>query len=188
VSAELVYSAICSLDGYVADAGGGFEWAAPDEEVHAAVNDLERPVGTYLLGRRMYETLAVWQTMGGPGAHPVEVDYAGIWRAADKVVFSSTLAEVSTPRTRVERRFDADAVRELKRTATADLSIGGPGLAAHAIRAGLVDEYRLFVVPVVVGGGLRALPDGVRRDLTLVDERRFAGGTVLLRYRDRPAG
>ena len=184
MTARLVYSVICSLDGYVADSSGGFDWAAPDEEVHAAVNDLERPVGTYLYGRRLYQTMAVWQTMGGPGEHPVESDYADIWRGAEKIVFSTTLGEVATPRTRVERRFDPDAIGELKRTATADLSIGGPGLAAHAIRAGLVDDYQLFLVPVVVGGGLPALPSGVRRDLALVDERRFASGTVLLRYRD----
>jgi dihydrofolate reductase len=185
---RLVYTTICSLDGYVADAAGGFDWAAPDEEVHAAVNDLERPVATYLYGRRTYETMAVWQTMGGPGEHPVEKDYAEIWRAADKVVFSTTLAEVSTPRTRLERRFDPEAVRELKRSAAADLGIGGPGLAASAIRAGLVDDYQFFLVPVVVGGGLPALPGGVRLDLELVDERRFTSGTVLLRHRDRALG
>jgi dihydrofolate reductase len=188
MSARLVYSVICSLDGYAADEAGTFDWAAPDEEVHRFINDLQRPVGTHLYGRRMYETMAVWQTMGGPGEHPVETDYADIWRAADKIVYSTTLDEVTTPRTRLERRFDMGAVSELKRTASADLSIGGPGLAADAIGAGLVDEYQVFLIPVVVGGGLPALPPGVRRDLALVDERRFAGGTVLLRYRDGAVG
>jgi dihydrofolate reductase len=183
--ARLQYAAICSLDGYTEDADGKFDWAAPDEEVHAFVNDLERSVGTALYGRRMYETLAVWQTIGGPEHHAVENDYAEIWRAADKVVYSTTLAGVSTPRTRLERSFDPAAVRRMKDAATSDLSIGGPGLAAQALRAGLVDDVHLFLHPVVVGGGTRALPDGVRLDLELVDERRFAGGVVYLRHRRR---
>ncbi len=180
---RLVYTTICSLDGYTADTGGGFDWAMPDEEVHAFVNDLERPLGTYLYGRRMYETMAAWQDMGGPGEHPVEVDYAEIWRAADKVVYSTTLAEVSTPRTRLERSFDPDAVRRLVREADRDVSLGGPTLAASALRAGLVDDLHLFLHPVVVGGGTRALPDGVRLDLELVDEHRFASGVVHLHHR-----
>ncbi len=173
----LVYSAIASLDGYVADADGRFEWSAPDEEVHAFVNDLERPVGTLLLGRRMYEVLAPWETMDDPA--PVMSDFAQIWRSADKVVYSRTLAEPSTARTRIEREFDPEAVRHME----GELSIGGSELAAQAIRAGLVDELRLFVSPIVVGGGTAALPDGVRWELELVEERRFGNGVVFLRYR-----
>jgi dihydrofolate reductase len=175
----LVYSALASLDGYIADADGGFEWAAPDEEVHAFVNDLERPVGTFLLGRRMYEVLAVWDTIDDP--EPVMRDFAQIWRAADKIVYSRTLEAPSTARTRIEREFDPEAVRRMK--AERELSIGGPELAGDAIRAGLVDECRLFLSPVVVGGGTPALPDGVRWSLELVDERRFGNGVVYLRYR-----
>jgi len=173
----LVYSALASLDGYVADTDGRFEWAAPDEEVHAFVNDLEREVGTMLLGRRMYEVLAVWETMDDPA--PVMRDFAEIWRASDKVVYSRTLDAPTTARTRIEREFDPEAVRAMK----GNLSIGGPELAAHAIRAGLVDELQLFVSPIMVGGGTPALPDGVRRPLELVEERRFGNGVVFLRYR-----
>jgi dihydrofolate reductase len=183
--ARLIYSAIASLDGYTADASGGFEWAAPGADVHAFVNDLEREAGTYLYGRRMYETMAVWETMDVSQEPQVMRDYAEIWRAADKVVYSRTLAEAWTPRTRIERTFDPDAVRGLKAAAGRDLTIGGPGLAGHALRAALVDEIQLFLVPVVVGGGTRALPDGVRLDLELLDERRFPGGAVYLRYRSR---
>jgi dihydrofolate reductase len=182
---RLVYSQICSLDGYTADADGKFDWAEPDEEVHAFVNDLERPVGTYLYGRRMYETLAVWQSIGGADQPEVVNDYAEIWRAADKVVYSTTLAAVSTPRTRLEREFDPAAVRALTAASERDVSVGGPGLAASAIRAGLVEEFHLFVNPVVVGGGTRALPDGVRLDLGLVDEHRFGNGVVHLHYRSQ---
>jgi dihydrofolate reductase len=180
--ARLIYSAIASLDGYTADASGSFEWAAPDAEVHAFVNDLERDAGTYLYGRRMYETMAVWETMDVAAEPPPMRDYAEIWRAADKVVYSRTLAEASTPRTRIEREFEPDAVRKMKAAAGRDLSIGGPGLAAHALRAGLVDELQLFLVPAIVGGGTRALPDGVRLDLELLDARRFASGVVYLRH------
>ena len=187
--ARLVYSAIASLDGYVVDADGSFDWAAPDEEVHAFVNDLERPIGTYLYGRRMYDVMRFWETVptrGDPGATPdVEADFAGIWQAADKVVYSTTLPAVSTERTRLERSFDAEAVRQLTATAGRDVSVGGPGLAAAAIRAGLVDEFHLFLVPAVVGGGTRALPDGARLDLELVDERRFDSGVVHLHHRPR---
>jgi dihydrofolate reductase len=184
--ARLIYSGIMSLDGYTADADGGFGWAEPDEEVHACVNDLERPIGTYLYGRRMYETMAVWETMAGqPDLSPASQDYARIWQGADKVVYSTTLNDPSTPRTRVERAFDPDAVRAMKESAAADISVGGPGLASRAVAAGLVDEWHLFVTPVVVGGGTRYLPDGVRLDLDLVDERRFGNGVVLLRYRTR---
>jgi dihydrofolate reductase len=180
---KLIYTAITSLDGYVADEDGSFGWAAPDEEVHAFVNDLERPIGTYLLGRRMYEVLAVWETMDDES--PIMRDYAEIWRAADKVVFSRSLDGVSTARTRLEREFDAERVRRMKAEAGRDLSIGGPDLAGQAIAAGLVDECHLFLAPVVVGGGTRALPDGVRVDLELLGERRFRGGTVHLHHRVR---
>jgi dihydrofolate reductase len=183
--ARLQYVAQCSLDGYTVDAAGSFDWATPDEEVHALVNDLERPVGTALYGRRMYETLAVWQTIGGPQHAAVENDYADIWRAAEKVVYSTTLAAVSTPRTRLEREFDPSAVRQLVAGSPRDVTIGGPGLAAQAFRAGLVDDVHHLVYPVVVGGGTRALPDGVRLDLELVGERRFANGVVHLHHRRR---
>jgi dihydrofolate reductase len=176
---RLIYSAITSLDGYINDAAGKFDWAAPDEEVHAFVNEQERPVGTYLYGRRMYETMASWETVP-PDESPVVNDYAAIWRAADKVVYSTTLDAPSTARTRIERAFDTDAVRALKQSG--DISVGGPGLAATAIRAGLVDEIRLILAQAVVGGGTRCLPDGVRLDLDLLEERRFAAGTVFLRY------
>lgn len=182
--ATLIYSAIASLDGYVADADGGFDWAAPDEEVHAAVNDLERAIGTHLLGRRMYEVLLAWETMDtGPEQPEVMRDFAGLWRSADKVVFSRTLEGVSSARTRLEREFDPEAVRRLKASATRDLAIGGPELAGHALRAGLVDEIHLFLNPVLVGGGTPALPDGLRLDLELLDERRFGNGVVHLRHR-----
>ena len=183
--ARLIFSAIASLDGYTADEAGNFDWAAPDAELHAFVNDRERDVGTHLYGRRMYETMAVWETMDVSAEPEVMRDYAGIWRAADKVVYSRTLAAPSTPRTRIERAFDPEAVRRMKRTAGRDISVGGPGLAAHALREGIVDEIQLFLVPAVVGGGTRALPDGLRADLDLLDERRFAGGAVYLRYQSR---
>jgi dihydrofolate reductase len=184
--ARLIYSAITSLDGYINDEDGNFDWAAPDEEVHRFVNDLERPVGTYLLGRRMYETLAVWETMPtGGDQSPAIGDFAGIWRAADKVVYSRTLDTVATARTRIERDFDPEAVRRLKASADADLTVGGPGLAANAFRAGLVDECHLFLSPVVVGGGTPSLPDKVRVELELLDERRFGNGVVHLHYRTR---
>ena len=181
--AKLIYSAITSLDGYVADADGKFDWAMPDEEVHAFVNDLERPVGTHLYGRRMYEVMVFWETaQSRAGQTPVSRDFAEIWQAADKVVYSTTLETVSSARTRIERDFDPEAVRRMKAAAGSDMSVGGPGLAAHAFRAGLVDECHLFLAPVVVGGGRRALP-GVRLGLELLDERRVGGGFVHLRYR-----
>jgi dihydrofolate reductase len=181
--AKLIYSAIASLDGYIADADGNFDWAAPDEEVHAFVNDRERPIGTYLYGRRMYETMVAWETMPtDEGQPPVSRDYAQVWRAADKIVYSTTLPAVSSDRTRLERDFDIDAVRQLKSSADRDISVGGPGLAAIAIAAGLVDELHLFLTPIVVGGGTAALPDGVRLELELLDEHRFAGGVVHLHY------
>ena len=181
--ARLIYSAIASLDGYVADGSGRFDWAAPDEEVHAFVNELERPVGTYLYGRRMYETMAAWQTPGAiPAATPATRAFAELWRAADKIVYSRTLAAVATTRTRLEREFDPAAVERLKDSSARDLSVGGAGLGGQALAAGLVDELQLLLVPVVVGGGKRALPDGVRAQLELLEERRFDGGTVFLRY------
>ena len=183
--ARLIYSALASLDGYTADADGNFDWAAPSAEVHAFVNDLEREAGTYLYGRRMYETMAVWETMDLSGEPEPMRDYAEIWRAADKVVYSRTLATPATPRTRIERDFDPEAVGRMKETVDRDVTIGGPTLAAHALEAGIVDEIQLFLVPVVVGGGTRALPDGVRIDLELMDERRFASGAVYLRYQSR---
>jgi dihydrofolate reductase len=179
--AQLVFTAITSLDGYVEDAGGGFSWAAPDEEVHAFVNEAEREIGTYLYGRRMYQTMAVWQDLGrGPDAGDVEREYGEIWRAADKVVYSRTLQAPTTPRTRLEPEFRPESVAALKATAERDLSIDGPTLAAHAFRAGLVDEVRLLLHPVTVGGGKPALPGGVRLQLT--DQRRFGSGVVHLRY------
>ncbi len=179
--ARLIYSGLASLDGYVEDERGKFDWAAPDEEVHAFVNDLERRVGTHLYGRRMYETMVFWETMDDD--HPVMRDYAQIWRTAEKVVYSRSLEAASSARTRIEREFEPEAVQGLKESAASDLSIGGPELAAEAIRAGLVDEYHLFLAPVLVGGGKRALPDGVRLELELIEERRFSGGFVYLRYR-----
>jgi dihydrofolate reductase len=181
--AKLIYAAIASLDGYVADANGDFDWSAPDEEVHSFVNDLQRPIGTYLYGRRLYDVMAYWETASIAGEPEVMRDFSELWKAADKVVYSTTLEHVSTARTRLERSFDPDAVRQLKETVDRDLSIGGPTLAAHAIAAGLVDELHLFLTPVVVGGGTPALPAGVRVDLHLLDEHRFASGVVHLRYR-----
>jgi dihydrofolate reductase len=183
--ARLLYSVIASLDGYVADAQGKFDWAAPDEEVHRFVNELERPVGTYLLGRSMYETMVFWESPPELDQEPpVMQEFAEIWQAAHKIVFSRTLQAVSSARTRIERVFDRDAVRQLKAAESRDLSVGGADLAAQAIGAGLVDEYHLFLVPVMVGGGRRAFPDdNVLVALELVDERRFGNGTVYLRYR-----
>ena len=180
---RLIYSAIASLDGYVADEDGRFDWSAPDEEVHALVNELARSIGTYLLGRRMYEVLAYWDDPPDLDEQPAVIrDYAEIWQAQDKIVYSSTLETAPTARTRIERTFDPDAVRQLKAQSDRDLSVGGPDLAAQAIRAGLVNEYQLFLVPVVVGGGTYFLPRESRIELELVDERRFRNGTVFLHY------
>jgi dihydrofolate reductase len=181
--AKLIYATICSLDGYIEDAEGRFDWAAPDEEVHAFVNELERAVGTYLYGRRMYETMAVWETMETAGEPGVMRDYAEIWRAAEKIVFSRTLDSAASAKTRIEPEFDPEAIRELKRSAGADVGIGGPELAAQALAAGLVDECHFFVSPVVIGGGKASLPDGLRLQLELLDERRFGNGVVHLHYR-----
>ena len=173
--------AIASLDGFIEDQTGGFGWAAPDDEVHAFVNDLERTAGTYLYGRRMYETMRFWETVGDDQPEVMR-DFAEVWRAAEKVVYSRSLESASTPRTRIERDFDPESIRELKASASSDIAVGGPELAAQAFRAGLVDECHLFLVPIIVGGGKRALPDGVRLELDLLDERRFDNGTVFLRY------
>ena len=182
--ARLIYTAITSLDGYIEDRDGKFDWAEPDKEVHAFVNELERPVGTHLYGRRMYETMVPWESPPDL-AHqpPVARDFAEIWQAADKIVYSKTLPTASSARTRIERDFDPEAVHRLKATAARDLTVGGAELAARAIEAGLVDEYHLFLVPVVVGGGKASLPDDVRVSLELLDERRFSNGTVYLHYR-----
>jgi dihydrofolate reductase len=184
--AKLIYSAITSLDGYIADEDGNFDWAAPDEEVHTFVNDLERPVGTYLYGRRMYEVMAPWETDPTLADQSrVMRDFAELWQAADKIVYSKTLETVSTARTQIERAFDPGAVRQLKAQAGRDITVGGPDLAAQAIKAGLVDEFQLFFVPIVVGGGNPSLPNNVRLKLELLDERRFGNGVVHLRYRTR---
>jgi dihydrofolate reductase len=180
---KLVYSAIASLDGYIADEQGNFDWAAPDEEVHAAVNDLQRQIGTMLLGRRMYEVLVPWETMDTNGQPSVMAVYAALWRETDKVAYSRTLDDVSSARTRLERDFDPETVRRMKASAGRDLSVGGPDLAASAFAAGLVDECHLFLNPIVVGGGTSALPAKVRVPLELLDERRFSGGVVHLHYR-----
>jgi dihydrofolate reductase len=184
--ANLIYSAIASLDGYIEDPDGNFEWGTPDEEVHSFFNNLERATGTYLYGRRMYETMKVWETEPGLAAQsPLLRDYAEIWQAADKIVFSTTLAAVSTRRTQLERRFDPDALRQLKATAEKSITIGGPEIAAHAFRSGLIDECLLCLAPIVVGGGKSSLPHDVRLELELLEERRFGNGMVFLRYRVR---
>jgi dihydrofolate reductase len=180
--AKLIYGTPTSLDGYITEKD--YDWAAPDEDGFAFISDLERPIGTYLYGRRLYETMAVWQTPDTiPGATPPRLEFGRIWQAADKIVYSRSLQTVSTPKTRLEREFDAPAVRELKARLPHDLSVGGPTLAAQAIRHGLVDEIQLFVVPMVLGGGIQVLPSNVSVKLELLDERRFPDGMVYLRYR-----
>jgi len=181
--AKLIYSSMISLDGYVADEGGNFDWAEPDESVHTFINDLERPVGTYLYGRRLYEVMLAWEkTKAYADQPPFIQDFAQIWQLADKIVYSKTLKTVYSKRTRIEREFDAEAVRQMKARGRRDITVGGPNLASHAIRAGLVDEYHFFVAPIVVGGGNPSLPKGVRIKLELLDERRFGNGMVYLRY------
>ena len=183
--AKLIYISNVSLDGYIEDARGSFDWTAPDEEVFAFITDLVRSVGTYLYGRRIYETMAVWETAAILAAQSQPMaDFATVWQAADKVVYSTTLQAAATARTRLERSFDADAVRDMKRSATSALTVGGPNLAAHAFKGGLVDECHLLIRPVVVGGGKPALPTDARAELELVDERRFTNGVVYLRYRN----
>ena len=181
--AKLIYLTIASLDGYVADEDGNFDWGEPDEEVHTFINDLARPVGTHLYGRRMYEVLVAWENLSLADQPPYIRDFAEIWRAADKIVYSKTLETVSSARTRLERDFDPEAVRELKASADRDLAVAGPELAGQAIKAGLVDELQLVVAPIMVGGGTEALPSGVRQELELLDERRFGNGMAFLRYR-----
>jgi len=181
--AGLIYSAITSLDGYIEDDEGKFDWAAPGEEVHAFVNELERPIGTYLYGRQMYETMVFWETATGADEPPVFRDYAEIWRAAEKVVYSRQLQTVSSARTRIEREFNIDEIRRRKEASGSDLTVGGAELGGQAIRAGLVDECHLFLSPILVGGGKRALPDQVHARLQLLDERRFEDGVVHLHYR-----
>jgi dihydrofolate reductase len=184
--ANLIYSAISSLDGYIEDPDGKFEWAMPDEEVHSFINNLERAAGTYLYGRRMYETMMVWETDPNLAAEsPLMRDFAEIWQAANKIVYSKTLETISTRKTQLEQTFDPEAIRQLKAAGEHDILIGGPELAAHAFRAGLIDECHLFLVPILVGGGKSALPDNVRMELELLAERRFRNGTVYLRYRTR---
>jgi len=181
--AKLIYSAIASLDGYVEDRGGAFDWAAPDEEVHEFVNELERPIGTYLYGRRMYETMVYWERAGaGEGDSRASRDFADIWRAAEKIVYSRTLSSPSSARTRIEPEFDAGAIRRLKETSSADLTVGGVELACHALTAGLVDECHLFLMPVVVGAGKPAFAQDVPIRLELLDERHFRRGAVHLHY------
>jgi dihydrofolate reductase len=179
---KLIYSAILSLDGYTVDAQGSFDWSAPDFDVHDFVNALERPVGTYLYGRRMYETMSVWETMVIDGQPRVVQDYAAIWRQATKIIYSRGLHSVGTARTSIEREFIPDEVRELKEKSGSDISVGGAQLAAEALRAGLVDELHLFLSPIIVGGGTRALPDDVHINLELLDETRFAAGVIHLHY------
>jgi dihydrofolate reductase len=184
--AHLIYSAISSLDGYIEDMDGKFDWAAPDEEVHRFINNLERSAGAYLLGRRMYETMMVWETDPKLATDsPITRDYAELWQAANKIVYSKTLQAVSTRKTKLERTFDPEAIRQLKEAAEHDILIGGPELAAHAFRSGLIDECHLFLVPIIVGGGKPALPDNVRLELELLEERRFGNGAVFLRYRTK---
>src|SRR5438874_7754949 len=183
---KLIYSAIASLDGYVEDERGNFDWAAPDDEVHAFVNDLERPIGTYLYGRRMYETMVFWETVSTGADQPAVIrEFAKIWRAAEKIVYSRTLQTVSSARTRIERDFDADAIRWLKENSNSDITIGGAELAGQAITQGLVDECHLLLGPIVIGGGKHALPRDVRVELELLDQRRFRSGVVHLHYRVR---
>jgi len=181
--AKLIYSAITSLDGYIADEDGNFDWAMPDDEVHTCINDLVRPAGTHLYGRRMYEVMVGWENAHTlPDQRPVMQDFAQIWQAADKIVYSTTLKTPSSARTRIERDFDAEAIRQTKASARRDIMIGGPNLAAQAFKAGLVDECHLFVAPIVVGGGKQSLPDNVRLKLELLHERRFGSGMVQLSY------
>jgi dihydrofolate reductase len=182
--AKLIYTAITSLDGYVADGDGRFDWAMPDDEVYSFVNDLERPIGTYLYGRRMYEVMVYWETAAPGSDEPSLVrDFAELWRAADKIVYSTSLQNVSSAKTRVERDFDPESIRRLKAAADRDITVGGPNLAAQAMTAGLVDECHLFLTPILVGGGTQSLPDNIRLKLELLDEHRFGNGVVHLHYR-----
>jgi dihydrofolate reductase len=183
---QLIYSVIASADGYVEDAAGTFDWAAPSEDLLSFINDLERPVGTYLYGRRMYQTMRYWETAGTvPDQSPSFREFTSIWQSAEKIVFSKTMESAPSARTRIERNFDPDAVRQLKSTTERDMTVGGADLAGQAIKAGLVDELQLILVPVIVGAGKQALPAGVRSDLELLNTRQFACGAVYLRYRPK---
>jgi dihydrofolate reductase len=182
--AKLIFAAITSVDGYVADADGNFDWSMPSEEVHRFVNNLEAGIGTYLYGRRMYEVMRYWETAStGNGEQSVEQEFAKLWQRADKIIYSRSLDEVSTASTRLEREFDPEAIRQMKADVTSDIAVSGPTLAAEALRHGLVDECHLFLSPIVVGGGTPALPDNVWLQLQLLDERRFDNGVVYLHYR-----
>ena len=181
--AHLIYSAISSLDGYIEDRDGNFDWAMPDEEVHTFINNLERTAGTYLYGRRMYETMMVWETDPDLAADsPLTQDFAQIWQAATKIVYSRALAAAPTRNTQIERNFHPEAIKQLKNTVQNDILIGGPELAAHAFQFGLIDECHLFLTPIIVGGGKPSLPDNVRLELELLEDRRFGNGTVFLPY------
>jgi dihydrofolate reductase len=182
--AKLIYVANVSLDGYIEDEHGKLDWTAPDDEVFTFITDLVRPVGAYLYGRRMYETMAVWEADPALAAQSeLMADFARVWQTADKIVYSTTLPAVSTANTRLERRFDPDSVRDMKTTAAGDVTVGGPTLAAHAFNAGLVDECQLFVYPVLVGDGKPAFPSDAPAQLELLEEHRFGNGVVYLRYR-----
>jgi dihydrofolate reductase len=183
--AKLVYAAITSLDGYIEDENGNFDWGFPDAEVFAFINDFERGIGTYLYGRRLYETMLSWETLDDPH-QPLMQDFAGIWRAADKIVFSRSSRLISSARTRIEREFDPGAIRRLKSETSRDITIGGAALAAHALRVGLVDELHLYLLPILVGAGKPALPENLRLELELLNEHRFAGGVVHLHYAVAP--
>jgi dihydrofolate reductase len=184
MTSTLIYSMLVSLDGYIADQDGNFDWAEPDDEVHSFINDLEQPVHTYLYGRRMYETMVAWETMHTRAGTPRAIlDFARMWQTADKVVYSRTLETPSSARTQIKRDFDPDEVRQMKAQPGGDMSVGGPELAAYALKAQLIDELQLFIVPIVVGGGTPWLPHNVRLKLELIDERRFRNGTAYLRYR-----
>jgi dihydrofolate reductase len=181
---KLIYSMLASLDGYIADEDGKFDWAVPDDEVHSFINDLEQPVDTYLYGRRMYETMVAWETMHTRADQPrAIVEFAHIWQAANKVVYSRTLATVASARTQIKRDFDPEEVRQMKAQPGGDMTVGGPELAVYAFKAQLIDELHLFIAPIVVGGGKQSLPNNVRLKLELIDERRFGNGMVYLRYR-----
>ena len=181
---KLIYSMLASLDGYIADEDGKFDWAVPDDEVHSFINDLERPVETYLYGRRMYATMVAWETVNTRADQPRAIlDFAQIWQAASKVVYSRTLETISSARTQIKRDFDPDEVRQMKAQPGGDMTVSGPELAAHAFKAQLIDELQLFIAPIAVGGGKQSLPNNVRLKLELIDERRFGNGMVYLRYR-----
>jgi len=184
--AKLIYAAISSLDGYVADSEGNFDWSMPSEEVHRFVNNLERRIGTYLYGRRMYEVMRYWETAStGNGEPSAGQEFAKMWQATDKIIYSRSLENVSTARTKLEREFDPAAIRRMKADASRDIAVSGPTLAGQALKLGLVDECHLFLSPIVVGGGTPALPDNVRVQLELLDQRRFGNGVVHVHYRVR---